>query len=290
VYRGAAVLATIDAENQTRRFHLDHLGSARVITGDDGRAIARHTYYPFGVEIDPPAQDAEKLRFTGHERDASLDYMHARYYTDMTGRFLSVDPALDLKKTLPSPQIWNRYSYVVNNPARYVDPDGREHTNEPPFTRSLTEANDWNKYPSVSWAFNIQGILLSFTADEFLIGPAIGRVATGIAGLFRSPAVLLGENMGRVTAGAKMLGAKLFGEPGATAAETMVRNMSWLEKQIKNGTKILDIGLDAARGGRAGVFYKAEVAYLEAARYTRQFVKLIQIEGKTYRLYQWVPK
>jgi hypothetical protein len=39
--------------------------------------------------------------------------------------FLSVDPVLDLKRTLPEPQRWNRYTYVVNNPINRIDPDGR---------------------------------------------------------------------------------------------------------------------------------------------------------------------
>jgi hypothetical protein len=43
-----------------------------------------------------------------------------------TGRFLSVDPVLDLKRVLGTPQRWNRYSYVVNSPINRIDPDGRD--------------------------------------------------------------------------------------------------------------------------------------------------------------------
>lgn len=128
VYRAGGVLATIQSDGSTRHFHLDHLGSARVVTNDQGRAVSRHTYYPFGREIDPKPSDEEKVRFTGHERDASLDYMHARYYTNVPGRFLTVDPLLDIEKTTRTPQSWNRYSYVTNNPARFVDLDGRSET------------------------------------------------------------------------------------------------------------------------------------------------------------------
>lgn len=56
---------------------------------------------------------------------AQQHLMHARYYSSGTGRFLSVDPALDLKKVVPNPQAWNRYSYVLNNPMNRVDPDGK---------------------------------------------------------------------------------------------------------------------------------------------------------------------
>jgi RHS repeat-associated protein len=54
-----------------------------------------------------------------------LDYMHARFNSPLTGRFLSVDPA----GARPNrPQSWNRYSYVRGNPLTYVDPDGRKDT------------------------------------------------------------------------------------------------------------------------------------------------------------------
>lgn len=51
------------------------------------------------------------------------------------GRFLSVDPVLDIKKNLSEPQMWNRYAYVTNNPLKFTDPDGRYRTfyNEKPM-------------------------------------------------------------------------------------------------------------------------------------------------------------
>jgi hypothetical protein len=39
-------------------------------------------------------------------------------------RFLSVDPVVDVKAALTSPQRWNRYSYAVNNPMVFTDPTG----------------------------------------------------------------------------------------------------------------------------------------------------------------------
>jgi RHS repeat-associated protein len=54
-----------------------------------------------------------------------VDNMHARYYNPNVGRFLSVDPVLDVKRTLPNPQMWNRYAYVRNTPINVTDPDGR---------------------------------------------------------------------------------------------------------------------------------------------------------------------
>ncbi len=85
VYRGSSLLASVDAEG-TKHFHLDHLGTPRLITDENGEKVSFHTYYPFGEEATAQAQDAETMKFTGHERDLltgnegnQLDYMHARY-------------------------------------------------------------------------------------------------------------------------------------------------------------------------------------------------------------------
>jgi len=127
IYRGSQMLAA-EVPGNTLHFHLDHLGTPRVITGNGGARIAAHTYYPFGRELTSAAQDNEAKKFTGHERDAvNLDYMHARSYLPWTGRFLSVDPLIN-RRVVAMPQGWNRYSYALNNPMRFTDPTGLDPT------------------------------------------------------------------------------------------------------------------------------------------------------------------
>lgn len=144
VYRDRLLLGSerVPEEGGRRHYHLDHLGSPRVVTGLNGSVISEHDFLPFGEERTKVGQHVargfdreEPLRFTGHERgfdnlqpndsSAYIDYMHARYYATKAGRFLSVDPHMDLSKNLPEPQSWNRYSYVRNNPVNMTDPDGR---------------------------------------------------------------------------------------------------------------------------------------------------------------------
>ena len=115
----------------SRHYHTDHLGSTRLVTDGAGYKLAIHTYWPFGVEAPGSQADAERLKFTGHERDSNpllpgwdLDYMHARYYSPVTARFLSLDPARSAKAEVP--QSWNRYLYAFNSPINYLDPDGRD--------------------------------------------------------------------------------------------------------------------------------------------------------------------
>lgn len=67
------------------------------------------------------------MRFTGKERDGentpSLDYFGARYYGGVLGRFTGADEPFAGQET-EDPQSWNLYSYGLNNPLRFVDPDG----------------------------------------------------------------------------------------------------------------------------------------------------------------------
>ncbi len=70
------------------------------------------------------------LQFTGKERDAEtgLDYFGARYFSGAQGRFTSPDPP-GLDQSEDDPQSWNLYSYVRNNPLRFIDPTGHECVN-----------------------------------------------------------------------------------------------------------------------------------------------------------------
>ena len=116
------------------------LGSVRAVTSESGTVEECYDYLPFGrilSDIDngrssgchPPVPDLYldsglPQKFTGKERDESgLDYFGARYFSGALGRFTSVDPLLSSGRQ-PEPQSWNRYSYTLNNPLRYVDPTG----------------------------------------------------------------------------------------------------------------------------------------------------------------------
>lgn len=121
----------------TSYFTADHLGTPRVITNKDKVVLSRHDYMPFGEEIKAPRGDRSasqgyveggdgvRQKFTQYERDneSGLDYAQARYYSNAQGRFTSVDPVMPAGISV-DPQSWNRYSYCINNPLRYVDPTG----------------------------------------------------------------------------------------------------------------------------------------------------------------------
>ncbi len=114
----------------------DQLGTPRMIVNKSGSmgSVKRHDYLPFGEEISgaggrTPAMgytaDGVRQKLTSKERDGEtgLDYFGERYYSSTMGRFTTVDP-LGGSARLSNPQSMNRYTFVLNNPLRYVDPDG----------------------------------------------------------------------------------------------------------------------------------------------------------------------
>jgi RHS repeat-associated protein len=113
--------------------HTDALGSVRMITDASGQVQASYNFMPFGQQFGGGSQDpTNNLLFTGKERDKetafggwqSFDYFGARYYQPQASRFTSPDSARYSDPTVP--QSWNQYTYVLNNPLRFTDPDGHE--------------------------------------------------------------------------------------------------------------------------------------------------------------------
>ena len=81
-------------------------------------------YYPFGGEYSLTEMRREdNIGYSGKplDEEIGLFYFGARYYDPQVGRFTSIDPA---KVTAQNYYSFNRYSYVNNNPYKYVDPDG----------------------------------------------------------------------------------------------------------------------------------------------------------------------
>jgi RHS repeat-associated protein len=111
----------------------DHLDSANVVTDSTGTVVGEQRYYPYGeTRFTSGTIYTDKL-FTG-QRDVGLGIYHygARFraappqrsgagYSPKLGRFLSPDTIIPV---FENPQSWNRFSYAINNPIRYNDPDG----------------------------------------------------------------------------------------------------------------------------------------------------------------------
>ncbi|MGW2787717.1 polymorphic toxin-type HINT domain-containing protein [Streptomyces populi] len=98
--------------------------SSTQLTIDSATGTAqRRRYLPFGAQNGTTSLPASTDRgFLGKTEDdaTGLSVLGARMYDSKLGRFLSPDPL-----TTPyNPQNLNAYSYSVNNPIAYSDPDG----------------------------------------------------------------------------------------------------------------------------------------------------------------------
>lgn len=106
----------------------DLVGSVRVVAAPEGGLLRRHDFQPFGEEaVTGCGSLADPQLYAGKPRDGEtcLDALGARYYQPALGRLHAVDPVLQVETALGNPQQWNRYAYALNNPYRFVDPDGR---------------------------------------------------------------------------------------------------------------------------------------------------------------------
>ncbi len=132
----------------------DNLGTPRMIAERTGSltGMKRHDYLPFGEEVKSGVagrtsaqgyvSDNVRQQFTDKERDneTGLDYFGARYYSSSLGRFTSIDPLLASGR-VSRPQSWNRYTYVLNNPLRLIDPDGLQEQDPPKGESGIVELN-----------------------------------------------------------------------------------------------------------------------------------------------------
>jgi len=106
----------------TNYYHTDHLGSTRLVTNESGNIVTDATYKPFGEET--VSGEENSYLYTGKERDSTgLYYYGARYYDPKIGRFTTKDP---LQGEIELPQTQNRYAYCLNNPLKYIDPQGMD--------------------------------------------------------------------------------------------------------------------------------------------------------------------
>ena len=127
IYLSGQLLA--EYKNGTTYFvHSDHLGSTRVMTNVSGGVCESNDFLPFGESNGTSGSCSTTHEFTGKERDAEsgLENFGARYNSSQYGRFMSPDPIGANALRVVNPQRWNSYSYAVNNPLSYVDPDGRD--------------------------------------------------------------------------------------------------------------------------------------------------------------------
>ncbi len=113
-----------DYEKMQFYYHPDHLGSSSYITNLDGEVSQHIEYVPFGeVFIEernntwntPYLFNAKEL-----DEETGLYYYGARYMDPKISMWLGVDPLMEKYPSVTG------YCYTMDNPIRFIDPDGRD--------------------------------------------------------------------------------------------------------------------------------------------------------------------
>ncbi|WP_129843618.1 polymorphic toxin-type HINT domain-containing protein [Streptomyces sp. RFCAC02] len=104
----------------------DHHGTAELSVDTSTGALTQRRTTPYGESRgDQPTSWPDERSFVGGTADPTgLIHLGARLYDPTLGRFISVDPVLDLT----DPQQINGYAYSNNNPTTYSDPTGLRST------------------------------------------------------------------------------------------------------------------------------------------------------------------
>jgi RHS repeat-associated protein len=165
--------------------HKDHLGSIVSMTDGTGTEVFKASYDAWGNRTVTDSTFAFHRGYTGHEHlpEFGLINMNGRMYDPLLGRFLSPDPFVQMPDYS---QNFNRYSYCLNNPLIYTDPDG-----ENPIIVAMiigaalgmysggVIAND-GQYNPIKWDYS-SGKTWGYMLGGSVIGGASGAFGASIA-------------------------------------------------------------------------------------------------------------
>ena len=113
-------------DKELRHYACDQQGSVLRYLSGEGISLQEYSYDEFGRDLSGNAGRMQKFGYTGLAFHAELEgwQTSARIYSPQIGRFLQKDRERYIH--IGEPQSANLYTYCLNNPLLYVDPDGTD--------------------------------------------------------------------------------------------------------------------------------------------------------------------
>lgn len=154
-----AILVKRGEQDSMYYINTDHVGSIALITAPNANKLGEYSYDSWGRRRNPDdltytlSSAASPLYFdrgyTGHEHldRFGLINMNGRMYDPVLARVLSPD---NYVPSASSVQDFNRYTYALNNPHKFVDPDGNSrrlpiYMNPDPYIADAYDLMFYNK-------------------------------------------------------------------------------------------------------------------------------------------------
>jgi RHS repeat-associated protein len=233
-------------DNQVYHYHLDHLGTPRELTNDDGKIVWKAKYKTYGNLALKEVEEVENnLRFQGQyfDEETGLHYNRFRYYSPNTGQFINQDP-IGLLGGL------NNYQYAAN-PIAWIDPMGltcKEYKTEglkPGFygENDPNNPNRWNAGQTVKYLSNEErGVFELDVKNGLLVNKQTGvPFDTSASNTLWGGAIFVMDPQGKIFASNSQVRGEfhhsslLAGQPVAAAGTLSVENGKLLSVSNQSG-------------------------------------------------------
>jgi RHS repeat-associated protein len=150
----------------------DHLGNIRLSYDKNLNIVEENNYYPFGLMQKGYNSNvngggnaiAQKYKYNGKELQDELglgvyDY-GARNYDPALGRWMNIDPLAELSRR------FSPYTYALNNPVFFTDPDGMEAKGADGLTNDEWLSNNRRNIDSQMGGNGIDIKSMTYSTDE----------------------------------------------------------------------------------------------------------------------------
>ena len=123
IYLDGVRIAAVIPSGDARYYLTDQVDSVKVVADDNGLAVSRMEYMPYGETWFEEGDTNNAPKYNSQELDTESNfyYYNARHYSQDVARFVTADTVIDGEMDT---QGWNRYAYCKGNPMEYKDPTG----------------------------------------------------------------------------------------------------------------------------------------------------------------------